>query len=170
VRSGAAFVRKPLTCDVCRGFGGGRRPFRPPKLQCAEGKPVAHPLHRYITYEKRRCSTRYIPVTYRYTGAARRVADAPTAAAGLAPWGNRRHTGYTVTLPMRNGAFGPVTYRYIPLQSPQPGYFTLRQGEASAEPFGRRNPRSAGDTYHNILWFIVPMNDKNRGPLETCSR
>ena len=37
---------------------------------CAGGKPAAHPLHRYITYEKRRFSTRYTPATCRYTGAA----------------------------------------------------------------------------------------------------
>jgi hypothetical protein len=29
---------------------------------CAGGKPAAHPLHRYITYEKRRFPTRYIPL------------------------------------------------------------------------------------------------------------
>jgi hypothetical protein len=37
---------------------------------CTGGKPAAHPLHRYITYEKRRFSTRYVTVTCRYTGAA----------------------------------------------------------------------------------------------------
>ena len=40
-------------------------------LACAGGKPVAHPLHRYITYEKWGFSTRYTPATCRYTGAAR---------------------------------------------------------------------------------------------------
>ena len=87
--------------------------------RCSGGKPVAHPLHRYITYEKWRFSTRYTPVTCRYTGAARGVVDMPTAAAGLAPGGNRRHTRYTVTLPMRNGAFRPVTY---PLHAVTPDY------------------------------------------------
>ena len=32
------------------------------------GKPAAHPLHRYITYEKWGFPTRYTPVTGRYTG------------------------------------------------------------------------------------------------------
>jgi len=36
--------------------------------RCSGGKPVAHPLHRYITYEKWRFRTRYITVTCRYTG------------------------------------------------------------------------------------------------------
>jgi hypothetical protein len=55
--------------------GGAKRPrdYGPRDYSdrpCAGGKPAAHPLHRYITYEKWRISTRYIPVTRRYTGAA----------------------------------------------------------------------------------------------------
>jgi hypothetical protein len=80
-------------------------------LACAGGKPAAHPLHRYITYEKRRFSTRYITVTCRYTGLRTTRFRRP----GLALGGNRRHTRYTVTLPMRNGALRPVTCRYMPL-------------------------------------------------------
>jgi hypothetical protein len=79
-------------------------------LQCAGGKPVAHPLHRYITYEKRDFSTRYIPVTCRYTRRAEGGGGHANGCRRLAPGGNRRHTRYTVTLPMRNGTFRPVTH------------------------------------------------------------
>ena len=51
-----------------RGRWGTCQRLPPP---CAGGKPAAHPLHRYITYEKRDFSTRYTPVTCRYTAAAR---------------------------------------------------------------------------------------------------
>jgi len=55
-------------------------------------RPVTYPLHA-VTQVRHRA-----------------VADMPAAAAGLAPGGNRRHTRYTVTLPMRNSASRPVTY------------------------------------------------------------
>jgi hypothetical protein len=84
--------------------------------QCAGGKPAAHPLHRYITYEKRRSSTRYTPVTCRYTGPARGVAGHASArhrpCAGGKPVAHPLHRYITYEKQRFSTRYTPVTCRY----------------------------------------------------------
>ena len=105
--------------------------------RCAGGKPAAHPLHRYITYEKRGFSTRYIPVTCRYTGAAK--------------GGGGRANGYHRPCAGGKPAAHPL-HRYIT--------YRLYRGEFCSAPFkgaaehsaaiGRNRPRI--DTATRVLY------------------
>jgi hypothetical protein len=154
VEGGRARIN-PRKGDACVRLA--KQASNAPVFYCAWGKPAAHPLHRYITYEKRCFSTGYVTVTFRYTGAAWGVADVPAAAAGLAPGGNRRHTRYTVTLPMRNGTSRPVTYRYMPLHgcgSKRPRDYGPRDNSDRRCAGGDQTPNP---NLQSILAFNAPM-------------
>jgi len=79
-------------CGVKRPRDYGPRAYS--DRACAGGKPAAHPLHGYITYEKRRFPTRYMPL-HAVTRVARMGRDLPQRNARVAKRGGNRQSPST---------------------------------------------------------------------------
>jgi len=101
VRQEQSAIRNPQSAieprlDRVSPYRPRRQRRHPPQLIVVHsfahgGKPAAHPLHRYITYEKRRFSTRYTPATCRYTAGCTTSAGPHTGCAWGKPLAQPSH-------------------------------------------------------------------------------